>query len=256
MEIKFIDVIYKNILRNVNFNFKSNTISSVIGLGASGKSTIVSLISGNIKPTSGKIELSKSIGIVEQNPEEQLINLTVEDEIAFYLDAHNCHKDDREKHIKDTLRMVGLDTSYLKRNPFTLSIGEMKLITIGCVLAFNPKIIVFDEPTTGLDNNACDSLIKIIRLLKNRYHKTIIIISKDVDFVHKISDNIYVIDGGKVVKTGTKYDVFTDFSFLKKYQIGIPKVVAFSKYVLDNKKIKLGYRDEINDLLKDIYRYK
>ena len=166
MEIELNDVSYKDVLKAINIQFKSNSINSIIGLGSSGKSTLINLISNNLKPSSGyisKCKNSKDIGVVSQNPEEQLVNLTVEDEIGFYLDSFNCHIDDRKKHIQDTLKMVGLDVSYLKRNPFTLSVGEAKLITIGCILSYNPKIIIFDEPTFGLDNNACQNLIKIIR---------------------------------------------------------------------------------------------
>ena len=265
MEIEFIDVNYsinnKQILKNINLKFNKNSINSIIGASGSGKTTLVKMINGALLPDSGEIKIDgkkinneKTIGIVHQNSEEQIDNSTVKEEIESYLEYYNYTKGDRQKHIKDALKMVCLDNTYLNKNPLNLSTGEMKLVSLASVLAFNPKIIVLDEPTVGLDSKEINNVIKIIRLLKNRFHKTIILVSKDMDFVHKLSDNIFILSGGKIVKSGNKYDIFTDKNLLNKYNIEVPKVIKFSNLVYDRKKIKLGYRDEINDLLKDIYR--
>ena len=275
MEIKLVNVsyFYKNnsqeAIKKINTVIHNNSINGIIGLNDSGKSTLVNMIAGLIKPVSGEVliddeivdvnnhkKLGLTIGIVYQNPEEQIINLTVKDEIEFGLEYYNYRKNDREKHIRDSLKMVELDDSDLNKNPFSLSQGEMRKVALASILALNPKIIILDEPTVGLDYNSKKNLIKIIRILKNRFHKTIILVSKDMDLVHKLSDYIYILSNGKLVKSGTKYEIFTDFELLKKYHIYTPKVIDFSKVVLDKKKIKLGYRDDINDLLKDIYRFK
>lgn len=281
MEIRFNDVeyIYNKktpfkvvALKNLNIDFKKNKINAIIGSNGSGKSTLIQMINALIIPSNGNVnvdnfcikskckinnvkDLRFNVGLIFQFPEQQIFNLTVKDEIGFALENFNYKLDMKEKRIIDSLKMVGLDDSYLNKNPLSLSFGEMRKIAIASILAYNPKVLIFDEPTLGLDAKSKNNLIKIIRLLKNRYHKTIIIVSHDMDLIHKISDYIYVISNGSLVSSGNKYDIFTNFDLLEKYGINIPNVIRFSRLTFDKKNIKMGYRDDINDLLKDIYRY-
>lgn len=276
MEIVYNNVYFKynnsnkEILNNINLKLKDNSINFIVGPNGSGKTTLIQMLNGILVPIKGYISIDEykvckknkdykklrfDVGVVFQFPENQIFNLTVEEEIGFALNYYNYRLDDKEKHIMDALKMVDLDETYLKRNPLSLSSGEMRKVAIASILAFNPKVIVLDEPTLGLDSKSKNSLIKIIRILKNRFHKTIVIVSHDMELVHKLGDYIYVLDNGKVIKEGNKYDIFTDDDFLKREHISMPNVIKFSKMVKSSKNIKLGYRDDINDLLKDIYRY-
>lgn len=279
MEVKFNHVFYvynektplsKIVLSNINTTFKEGKITSIMGKSGSGKTTLIELINALIIPSKGNIQvgsrvISKTrkikninnlrykIGLVFQVPEEQFFCKTVKEEIEFGMKYFNKSVKSIQKHISDALIMMELDDSYLNRNPFTLSSGEMRKVAIASVLAFNPKVIILDEPTIGLDNKSKENLIKIIKLLKNRYKKTIIVVSNDADLLLKISDHVILLDKGKIVLEGNKYDVFKQD--IEKYSLKRPKIIEFEQLVLEKKGIKIGYRDDINDLMKDVYRY-
>ena len=279
MEVKFNHVFYvynektplsKIVLGNINTTFKEGKITSIMGKSGSGKTTLIELINALIIPSKGNIQvgsrvISKTrkikninnlrykIGLVFQVPEEQFFCKTVKEEIEFGMKYFNKSVKSIQKHISDALIMMELDDSYLNRNPFTLSSGEMRKVAIASVLAFNPKVIILDEPTIGLDNKSKENLIKIIKLLKNRYKKTIIVVSNDADLLLKISDHVILLDKGKIVLEGNKYDVFKQD--IEKYSLKRPKIIEFEQLVLEKKGIKIGYRDDINDLMKDVYRY-
>ena len=275
MEIKFNDVSFsynekKQVLKNIDISFKKGKINGIIGRSGSGKTTLVELINALLIPTTGDIQIDDfiikkgkkiinvndlrvNIGLVFQFPEEQFFNLKVKDEIKFGMKYFSVKTEEIDKRCSDALKMMGLDDSYLDRNTFKLSRGEMRKVAIASVLAFNPKVIILDEPTIGLDSLSKKNLISLIRKLKTRYNRTIIIITHDVDLLHQISDYIFVLDNGKKVLEGNKYEVFTNDE-LYKYGLTPPKIIEFEKLVQKEKNIKLGYRDDINDLIKDIYR--
>lgn len=252
----------KKILDNVSLNIKSNLITTIVGASGSGKTTLAEIIDLLLPPSSGILkydgevvnsnELKSRIGLVFQNPEEQFFASTVEKEIEFGLNYLNKDIEKIKKRVNDALRMVNLDESYLNRNPFTLSCGEKRKVAIASILAFNPSVIIFDEPILGLDSKSKKSLIKIIKLLKNRYNKTVIIITKDLEFAHLISDEVVVINEGKIVLQGNKYEVFTQD--IENYGLKKPRIIEFEQMVFNEKKVKLFYRDDINDLMKDVYR--
>lgn len=283
MEVKFEGVNYtytdksskqSNILNNITLTFNEGKISSLIGKSGSGKTTLAELSNALILPTEGKVNIGEyvitnegsdkscnintiriNVGLVFQFPEEQFFNMTVRDEVAFGMKFFNYRMAEMEKRTIDALRMVGLDEEYLDRNPFTLSNGEKRKVAIASILVFNPKVIILDEPTIGLDASSKKSLFQLIRKLKVRYKKNIILISHDIDLVHSISDYVYVINNGNIALEGDKYSVFKQIDKLKECGLRAPKMIEFSNLVLNKKGIKIGYRDEINDLIKDIYRY-
>lgn len=281
MEIKFENVGYtynnntplaKEVLKNINIEIKKGMINCIIGKSGSGKTTLINMINALIVPTTGQIKIDDcfitkesrivnigllrfKVGLIFEFPEEQFFNSTVKKEIMFGLKTFKYKITQMEKRVNDALKMVGLDESYLNRDPFTLSNGEKRKVAIASILAFNPEVIVFDEPTVGLDFNSKNNIMNLIKLLKNKYNKTIIVVSQDVDFLHRFVDYIFVLGDKEVIIEGDKYTVFKEGELLQKNNIEVPKIMEFSNQVLNKKEIKIGYRDEINDLIKDIYRY-
>lgn len=281
MEIKFKDVSYiydkvnyetKEILKNISLTFLDGKITGIVGESGSGKTTLVELIDALILPSSGHIqvgdftiennkkikninELRFQVGLVFQFPEEQIFGSTVKEELELGLKFYQYKLNHLENRVKDVLKMVGLHESDLHKKISALSHGEKRKVVIASMLIMNPKVLILDEPTIGLDPESKNSMLQLLRMLKNRYHKTILIVSHDTNFLLPIVDEIVVLHDKQVVLKGDKYTVFKERKKLKQYGVEIPKLIAFSDLVLQKKNIRLGYRDEIKDLMKDIYRH-
>lgn len=160
-----------------------------------------------------------------------------------------------KKRINQALIMAGLNEKYMFKRVSELSDGERFLVSLAGVLAINPSIIVLDDPIVFLDDKHKSLLIKLLKRIKNKYNKTILIFSNNSDLIHSIADYIYILHNGKIVLEGNKYAVFGN-SKLEKYNIKMPDVIKVTQIIRKNKKIKLPYRDDVNDLIKDIYFYK
>lgn len=276
MEIKLKDIYYnintKELFNGLNINFKDNCVTGIIGPVGSGKSTILELIAnlrefesgvieiGNISLT-GKIrkrdlhKIQKDVGILFQSSYDQIYNLSVKKELLLSLSDLKLSKDEMLDRIKEILKLVELDDSYMDRNPFSLSQSELKKVALASVLIRKPKLLLLDEPTAGLDSNNKKLLINLLKILRKKEKVTTIIVSNDVDFLNQIADDVVVLKYGKVIVSGNRLDVFKKEQLLVDNGIKIPKIIEFENYVLKEKGIKIGYREEINDLLKDIFRY-
>ena len=279
MEIKMknVDYVYKKInyqeklvLKNINIKFDCGKINAIIGAPGSGKSTLLNLLNQELIPTKGKIIVDQYtitnnndlknidhsiIGFVLQNPSDQFFNSTVREELIVTMQMNNYIPNQMNKRILDVLKMVHLEEDTLIRNPNSLSESEKRKLAIAQALICNPKILVLDEPVNSFDEKTKEEYLKLFRLLTKRYNKTIIIASNDLNFVHKIADKVFVLNQNEIVLQGDKYEVFKDTRLLKKYGLIPPYTMLFSNLVKEKKNIKIGYRDEINDLIKDIYRY-
>ena len=275
--MKNVDYVYKKInyqeklvLKNINIKFDCGKINAIIGAPGSGKSTLLNLLNQELIPTKGKIivdqytitnnndlkNIDRSIiGFVLQNPSDQFFNSTVREELIVTMQMNNYIPNQMNKRILDVLKMVHLEEDTLIRNPNSLSESEKRKLAIAQALICNPKILVLDEPVNSFDEKTKEEYLKLFRLLTKRYNKTIIIASNDLNFVHKIADKVFVLNQNEIVLQGDKYEVFKDTRLLKKYGLIPPYTMLFSNLVKEKKNIKIGYRDEINDLIKDIYRY-
>lgn len=246
-------------INNISMELEDNKIYGIIGKSGSGKTTFLSLIDGIIKPTSGSIlindindikKIRKEVGFVFQFPEEQFFEVNVKKEIEF---AIKNFKISKNKSV-DALKLVGLNDTYLNKSLNELSNGEARLVAIASILIYNPKIILFDEPTIGLDYKNKKKIIKLIKLLKNRYNKTILIVSHDVDLLYELSDYLIILDNGNLIMYGDAASVYKEESLIKKYKIETPKIIKFESLVKKKKGKKLMHSKTINDLIKEVYR--
>lgn len=259
----------KTILNDVSFDIKENTITSIVGSSNSGKTAIAELVDALIRPSKGIIRikefyndgkiiknvnmLRKSIGYVFKNPYDMFFCKTVFDEIAFGAYSFKYKKDDLDKRVRDALKMVGLDEKYLKAFPLGLSLNNAKKVALASIIIYNPEIIILDEITIGLRKEEIDSIIRLIKLLKDKYKKTIILLTKNTDFAYSLSDEIILMNLTKLVKSG-EVNILKNEELLDECNLNVPKIVDIIKVVRDKKNIKLEDYKDIKDLIKGVYR--
>ena len=257
MEIKLNNLCCVNTLNEINYTFSEGKITSIIGKSSSGKSIIgyaimdlVDIDSGNIlidkKASYDKHLLMKKIGYVYQEPWEHFFCETVYDEIAFGLKQFKYKLDKIDKQVKDALKMVGLDERYLNKKISTLSSGEAERVAIASSLVLNPDVLILDEPTVFLDSKVKKDISRLVKMLRDRYSKTVIIMSNDMDFVFDVSDNYLLINNGKIKSSGS-------ISKLIDEDIDdVPNSYKFVRFVRDKYKINLKYTSNIHDLVMDV----
>lgn len=261
-------------LNDISMCLDSSKVHGIIGPIGSGKSTLLELMNGIERPTSGEIVIGEydltskkldfnfnkfryDVGLVYQFPEKQFFCKTVGEEVSFSekIYGHKGIKNVKERTIK-ALKMVGLDESYLNRNPFSLNSGEKRRVAIASVLISNPKLLILDEPTIGLDDNGKKKLMRILKKLRDFYSKTIIIVTHDVDMLYEIADSIVVLNSGKLVCYGPKVEVFSNVELLEKNNAPVPSVIKVEKLIYDKTGIDLGVVNGINDLVRSIVKAK
>ena len=268
MEIKLNNVSFSynscKVIDNVSCLIKDNMISAIVGVNGSGKSTLLQIIDGLISPSNGYIKVGnvvcnndksyiKKIGYLFQNSFDQSFYSTVYMELEKILECYGF--DNIDKKIRDSIKLVGLDDNILYRNPEKISSSELKKIFLAGILACDCEVIFLDDPFSCLDFSSKNDLLRLIKNLKKKYGKTIIIVSSDVDFIHRFVDYVYLIKDGSIYLEGNKYDVLSNEVAMNYCGLKVPDILHFSNLVLQKKSIKIGYRDEINDLIKDVYRY-
>lgn len=243
--IKFenVNYIYKgageniHALRDVTLNIEKNKITAIIGRTGSGKSTLVQLINGLERPSSGKIfvdgteitdkkcnlnELRFQVGMVFQYPEQQLFEETVESDIAYGPKNMELSADEICERTKYAAEIVGLREDVLKKSPFELSGGEKRRAAIAGVIAMKPRVVIFDEPAAGLDPPGRKLIFALIRQLRNE-GKTVIFISHSMEDVAETADNVVLLNCGRVEMYGTVSEVFSHGEILKKAGVELPQ---------------------------------
>lgn len=208
------------ILKDVSFHVKQGEWLSIVGHNGSGKSTTVRLIDGLLEAESGDIIISgdkltadnvwekrRQIGMVFQNPDNQFVGATVEDDVAFGLENQGMEYPMMVKRVHEALELVGMQ-NFKEREPARLSGGQKQRVAIAGVVALQPDIIILDEATSMLDPEGRLELIRTVKEIKDKNHLTVISITHDLDEI-SLSDRVLVMKNGQVESTATPRELFS-----------------------------------------------
>lgn len=222
-------------LQGLSLTVKDGEFVAIMGQNGAGKTTLVKHFNGLLKPTKGTVridgvettkksiaQLSRTVGFVFQNPDHQLFSETVEEEIAFALKNFGFKEEVIEKQITWALNLLSL-TQYRKTSPFMLSGGERKRVALAAVLAWDPQILIMDEPTIGQDHEQKEKLRQFILQLQTQ-GKTVVIVTHDVEFVAECNPRVVLMKEGKIVADGPGKDILTDIEALRQSSIVLPQI--------------------------------
>lgn len=235
----------KKALDNVSISINDGEFVALIGHTGSGKSTLIQHINGLLKPSSGKIfigdvditdknvkltDIRKKVGLVFQYPEYQLFEETVEKDIAFGPKNLSLSDEEVSKRVKRAMIMVGLDyDTFRNKSPFDLSGGQKRRVAIAGVVAMEPKVLILDEPTAGLDPKGRDEILKQVKALHKEYNMTIILVSHSMEDVAKVADRILVMHKGECILDGKPEKIFKEIDTLESVGLAVPQVTYLMK---------------------------
>ncbi len=257
---------YKNkkLLDRINFKIESNHI---IGITGEYKTLLCELIDALKFPSTGSItvgnleinsenlcQVRKEVALVTQNPKEQFFTDSLKEEMEFLISRLNYHPKNLSKKISQAFTMVGLEESYFEKPISTLSTGEIKLVQIVLSLIYNPSIIILDEPFVELDYQKQKKLTHFIKVLQEKYHKTILISSNHINLLYELVDDIIILKKGHLLAFGNVLEIYQDIPFLIENELEIPDLVRFTM-LARKKKIKLSFHRDVRDLIKDVYKH-
>ena len=225
-------------LSDVSFDVADDTVLGIIGHTGSGKSTLLQTLNGLIKPTSGEIYIDgecitdgkakmtgirRKVGLVFQYPEYQLFEETVRKDVAFGPKNLGLDEAEQEARVKKAVGLVGLDYDEIKDlSPFELSGGMKRRVAIAGVIAMDPKILILDEPTAGLDPAAHRDILAMVKRIHEEMGIILIFVSHNMADVAEMSDRVMVMNGGKAVLEGTPAEVFSNGDALAEMGLGVP----------------------------------
>ena len=229
----------KKALDNINIDIKEGEFLGLIGHTGSGKSTLIQILSGLLKPTEGKVfingeplfekgtdmrKLRFNTGLVMQYPEYQLFEDTVFKDIAFGpLNMGLGEKEVKERTLY-AADLVGIEKDLLEKSPFDLSGGQKRRVSIAGGVAMNPKILILDEPAAGLDPAGREEILYKIKDLHNRMNNTVILISHSMEDVAKLAERIVVLKSGRIISDGAACDVFKNKKMIFEAGLSLPQI--------------------------------
>ena len=256
-------------LNDVNIQIKKGEKIAIMGPNGAGKSTLFSHLNGLSEPTSGHVEIEgkkivferdellkvrQKVGIVFQDPNDQLFAPTVKEDVAFGPMNLGLKYDEVKRRISESLEMVGM-SGFEDKTPHHLSGGQQKRVAIAGIIAMRPEIMILDEPTAGLDPEGVDKVLNILNKL-NDEGMSIIISSHDIEMVNQFADKIYVLYGGQIIASGDKHQIFSDKELLKKAHLKAPVTTEILYKLKENglnvDTEKITVKETVEEILKII----
>ena len=281
MPIRFNDVFYtyqanspfkSEALKGVSLDIKDGSFTCIVGHTGSGKSTLVQQLNGLLIPTSGSVEvngftvqkkhkslrnlhnLRKEVGIVFQFARYQLFEETIEDDVAFGPMNFGVKKEEALEIAHKCLNTVGIDESLFKRSPFEVSGGQRRRVAIAGILALQPKILVLDEPTAGLDPRGASEILQLFKKL-NEEGTTIILVTHDINIVYEFADDVIVMNEGKIELHCSPEELFKED--VENYSLETPLIQKTVNALLEKgMKINPANIKNVHDLALEIARAK
>jgi energy-coupling factor transport system ATP-binding protein len=227
-------------LQNVSFNVYEGEWLAIVGHNGSGKSTLAKLLNGLQFPQQGSIlvcgielseetiwDIRKRVGMVFQNPDNQFVGTTVQDDVAFALENNGIPREEMIDRVTSSLESVGM-SSFLNQEPHNLSGGQKQRVAIAGVIALRPSVIILDEATSMLDPRGREEVLDTVRELKREYNMTVISITHDLEEAVK-ADRIIVMNKGKVYREGLPDEIFQMDEELIQLGLDIPFPIKLSK---------------------------
>ncbi len=241
-------------LKGVSITIRDGEFVAIMGQNGAGKTTLVKHFNGLLKPTKGEVildgtntretsvaKLARNVGFVFQNPDHQLFCESVEEEIAFGLRNFGFEESLTKKRVDWALNLLDL-MEYRQTSPFLLSGGERKRVALASVLAWDPKIVVLDEPTIGQDHQQKEKLRQFIVQL-NSQGKTVVVVTHDVEFVAESNPRVVLMTGGKIVADGVAEEILTNEKLVTKASIVPPQITQIFLQLAD-----LGFPTNVIDI--------
>ncbi|MDD4252583.1 ATP-binding cassette domain-containing protein [Methanoculleus horonobensis] len=233
-------------LEGVNFTAERKSRIAVIGPNGAGKSTLFKHFNGILKPTSGEVlikgepitnanvrEVRKFVGIVFQNPDDQIFSPTVEQDVAFGPINLGLDETTVAHRVEEALHLLGIE-DLRERVPHHLSGGEKKRVAIAGILAMEPEVLVLDEPTAGLDPQGVTDLVRFVNRLPEEYGMTVVFSTHHLDLVAEMADYVYVMDRGTIVGSGTVGEVFARPELLTRTRLDVPPIPKLIRSLREN----------------------